>query len=139
MPAQIITWLHELKIRSVNSEYVFPARRASKRRAYISDDTLNHALAKLFGLKVDAKKNPLPNCLGEAGIEHFVVHDLRRTCRSLLAANGIPSHIAERCLNHKLRGVEGIYDRYDYMDERRKALTSIANQVAPLVESCKRP
>lgn len=135
LPEQVITWLRELKIRSVNSEYVFPARRASKRRAYISDDTLNHALAKLFGLKVDAKKNPLPNYLGEAGIEHFVVHDLRRTCRSLLAANGIPSHIAERCLNHRLRGVEGIYDRYDYMNERRTALTIIANQVAPLVES----
>jgi integrase len=135
LPDQVITWLHELKIRSVNSAYVFPARRASKRREYISDDTLNHALAKLFGLKVDAKKNPLPNYLGEAGVEHFVVHDLRRTCRSMLAANGIPSHIAERCLNHKLRGVEGIYDRYDYMDERRKALTIIANQVAPLVES----
>ena len=135
LPDQVITWLHELKIRSVNSAYVFPARRASKRREYISDDTLNHALEKLFGLKVDAKKNPLPNYLGEAGVEHFVVHDLRRTCRSLLAANGIPSHVAERCLNHKLCGVEGIYDRYDYMDERRKALAIIADQIAPLVEA----
>jgi len=133
LPDVVIAWFTELKVRSAGSSYVFPARRASKRRAYISDDTLNHALAKLFGLKVDAKKNPLPNYLGEAGIEHFVVHDLRRTCRSLLAANGIPSHIAERCLNHKLRGVEGIYDRYDYIDERRNALTVIANQVAPLV------
>lgn len=135
LPDQVITWLNELKVRAVDSQYVFPARRTSRRRAYISDDTLNHALAKLFGLKVDAKKNPLPNYLGEAGIEHFVVHDLRRTCRSLLAANGIPSHIAERCLNHKLRGVEGIYDRYDYMDERRKALAIIADQLTPLIEN----
>lgn len=133
LPDQVITWLHELKIRSVNSAYVFPARRASKRREYISDDTLNHALAKLFGLKVDAKKNPLPNYLGEAGIEHFVIHDLRRTCRSLLAASGVPSHIAERCLNHKLRGVEGIYDRYDYFEERREALKILADQISPCV------
>jgi len=47
-------------------------------------------------------------------IEHFTVHDLRRTRRSLLAAQGTPGHVAERCLNHKLKGVEGIYDRYDY-------------------------
>ncbi|HGN8863843.1 TPA: integrase, partial [Klebsiella michiganensis] len=30
-------------------------------------------------------------------------------------------HVAERCLNHKLKGVEGIYDRYDYFQEREVA------------------
>jgi hypothetical protein len=43
-----------------------------------------------------------------------------------LPENGIPSHIAERCLNHKVRGVEGIYDRYDYLEERREAIQAIA-------------
>ncbi|MFV1873818.1 MAG: tyrosine-type recombinase/integrase [Oleiphilus sp.] len=133
IPDQIIPWFKELAVRANGSEYIFPARRASKRRSYISHDTLNHALAKLFGMKVDSKKKPLPNLLGEAGIEHFVVHDLRRTCRSLLASNGVPPHIAERCLNHKLRGVEGIYDRYDYLEERREALSQVAEQIAPLV------
>ena len=133
LPEATIPWLQELLVRSNGSAYVFPSRRASKRRAYISDDTLNHALAKLFGEKVDAKKNRLPNYLGEAGIEHFVVHDLRRTCRSLLAANGVPAHVAERCLNHKIRGIEGIYDRYDYMEERKVALNLLANHIAPLV------
>jgi integrase len=137
LPEATIPWLQELQVRANGSPYVFPSRRASKRRAYISDDTLNHALAKLFGLKVDAKKNPLPNYLGEAGIEHFVVHDLRRTCRSLLAANGVPSHVAERCLNHKIRGVEGIYDRYDYFEERKFALSCIADQISPLCNPVK--
>lgn len=133
LPTLLLPWLEELAVRANGSEFLFPARRISKRRAYISDDTLNHALAKLFGKKVDSMKNPYPNLLGNAGIEHFVIHDLRRTFRSLLAKNGIPSHIAERCLNHKLRGVEGIYDRYDYLDERREALTLIARQITPLV------
>ncbi len=62
-------------------------------------------------------------------IEHFAVHDLRRTCRSLLASLRVPSHIAERCLNHKLKGVEGIYDRYDYLDERKEALEKVTNLV----------
>lgn len=131
LPDQLLPWLQELAVRANGSEYVFPARRASKRRAYISDDTLNHALAKLFGKKVDSKKKPLPDLLGQVGIDHFVIHDLRRTCRSLLAQNGIPSHIAERCLNHKLQGVEGIYDRYDYLEERRLALSQLANQILP--------
>lgn len=133
LPEDTLHWFSELSIRANGSEYIFPSRRASKRRGYISDDTLNHALAKLFGMKVDSKKKPYPNLLGASGIEHFVVHDLRRTCRSLLAYNGVPSHIAERCLNHKIKGVEGIYDRYDYFDERREALDQLAKAICPLV------
>ncbi|TOO23653.1 tyrosine-type recombinase/integrase, partial [Vibrio parahaemolyticus] len=122
IPKITLPLFKELHVRANGSDYLFPSRRASKRRQYISDDTLNHALAKLFGKKVDSKKQPLPNIMGEHGIEHFVVHDLTRTCRSLLAENGVPSHVAERCLNHKIKGVEGIYDRYDYLEERRGAL-----------------
>lgn len=129
LPEQLIPAFFELQIRANGSEYVFPSRRASKRRKYISDDTLNHALAKLFGQKVDSKKHPLPDILGEHDIEHFVVHDLRRTCRSLLAEIGVPSHVAERCLNHKLKGVEAIYDRYDYFNERKEALERLADRV----------
>jgi len=129
----VVTWLYELQVRSAGSTYVFPSRRASKRRSYISDDTLNHALAKMFGMKVDSKKQPYPNLLGNAGVEHFTVHDLRRTCRSLLAKAGVQAHIAERCLNHKLKGVEGVYDRYDYLLERREALIIISELIEPIV------
>jgi integrase len=67
-------------------------------------------------------------------MEHFTVHDLRRTCRSLLASLRVPRHIAERCLNHKLRGVEEIYDRYDYFDERKEALNALSDHVFELLE-----
>jgi hypothetical protein len=40
--------------------------------------------------------------------------------------------VAERCLNHKLKGVEGIYNAHDYCDERRAAL----NLWAEVVEAC---
>ncbi|MEH6561072.1 MAG: hypothetical protein V7713_06560 [Marinobacter sp.] len=66
-------------------------------------------------------------------IAEFTVHDLRRTCRSLLSAAGVPGHVAERCLNHKLKGVEGIYDRYDYFEERKEALTKVAELVAQFI------
>ncbi|MBE0459881.1 tyrosine-type recombinase/integrase [Pseudoalteromonas prydzensis] len=133
IPEELISYFHELKIRSCDSEYLFPARRASKRRGFISDDTLNHALAKLFGNQGYKKKEKFPNLLGEAGIQHFVIHDLRRTCRSLLSELAIPSHIAERCLNHKIRGVEGIYDRYDYFEERKSALTNLTEHILDLL------
>lgn len=129
----ILTFFNELKVRSCGSEYLFPSRRASKRRGYISDDTLNHALAKLFGNQGYKKKANYPDILGNAGIDHFVIHDLRRTCRSLLAELSVPSHIAERCLNHKLKGVEGIYDRYDYFDERKGALGLLVSSILNLI------
>ncbi|MDO6712860.1 tyrosine-type recombinase/integrase [Aliiglaciecola sp. 2_MG-2023] len=115
----VIKWLEELKIRSAGSEYVFPSRRRSKRE-YMSHDTLNAAIAKLF------KEEKLQ-------IPHFTVHDLRRTARTLLASLKVPPHISERCLNHKLRGVEGVYDHYDYFDERLSALTQLSDLVSPLV------
>jgi len=130
LPVQILPWLEELKVRSCGSHYVFPSRKASK-RPFISSDTLNHAVAKMFGKKVDGGKQSMPNVMDK--VDHFNPHDLRRTCRSLLAELGTAPHIAERCLNHKIRGVEGVYDRHAYFDERKAALTKLATHIAPMV------
>ena len=95
-------------------------------------DTLNRAITKLFGHEAGKKKQPT-NKMGD--MPHFTVHDLRRTCRSLLASNGVPSHIAERCLNHKLKGIEGVYNQYDYFEERREALALLAEEIESVVNS----
>jgi integrase len=62
--------------------------------------------------------------LGE--MKSFVIHDFRRTARTHLSSLGVTPYIAERCLNHKIDGVEGIYDRHDYFDERREAFAKWA-------------
>lgn len=132
LPIQAVEWLKELKVLSCGSSYVFPNRRASKRRGYISNDTLNHCLANLFG-KSSVPSRVKDNVMGKAGIKHFVVHDLRRTCRTLLAGLEVSSHVAERCLNHKLQGVQGVYDRHDYLKERTDALNKLAELVVPAI------
>lgn len=129
LPAQAINWLEELKVRSHGSEYVFPARRASS-RPHMGPDTLNRAISKLFGREAGRKKQP-PNIMGE--VQHFTVHDLRRTFRSLAAKLNVPGEVAERCLNHALKGVEGIYNRHDYYQERVEAHQKVADFVEPLV------
>lgn len=50
-------------------------------------------------------------------------HDLRRTCRTHLAALGCPSEIAEQILGHMLPGIQAVYDRHHYDAERRHWLT----------------
>jgi integrase len=112
---QVIMWLNEVKVFASGSEYLFPARRLVRKKEgkeprnrfdHISPDTLNVALKRL--------KPP--------EIPHFTVHDMRRTARTHLAGLGVDRFVAERALNHKVRGVEGTYDRHDYFDERRDAL-----------------
>lgn len=130
LPPSTVQWLKELETRACGSGYVFPNRRSSK-HPHMGKDTLNRAISKLFGKEPGRKQQP-ENKMGD--IAEFTVHDLRRTCRSLMASAGVPGHVAERCLNHKLKGVEGIYDRYDYFDERREALAKVEGLVISSVE-----
>ncbi|MBW9258589.1 MAG: site-specific integrase [Candidatus Thiodiazotropha sp. (ex. Lucinisca nassula)] len=120
IPEAAIQWLQELKIRAGDSDYVFPKRRASKRFPHMSPDTLNAAILKLFRQ-------------GKLEIEHHTIHDMRRTSRTLMSKAGVASHIAERCLNHKIPKVEGTYDRWEYFDERREAHEKIADLLSPIV------
>jgi integrase len=107
----VIAWLQEARVYASGKAFVFPARRLvrsrmgvarSNRFEHVSPDTLNLALKRLDVLD----------------IEHFTVHDMRRTARTHLARLGVDRFVAERSLNHKLGNVEGIYDRYDYFAER---------------------
>ena len=49
-------------------------------------------------------------------------HILRsRKARSLMARAGVPDNIAERVLGHVIAGVEGVYNRHAYSDEKAEA------------------
>ena len=57
-------------------------------------------------------------------------HDLRRTFTTWCAKEGVQLHILQKCINHipkGISGVEAIYNRYSYMDERRAAFAAWAN------------
>jgi hypothetical protein len=70
-------------------------------------------------------------------MEHFTVHDMRRTARTHLASLAVDRFVAERSLNHKLGNVEGIYDRHDYFAERHAALGSWAALLAQVERGTK--
>lgn len=62
----------------------------------------------------------------EVEIANWTLHDLRRTARSLMARAGVRPDIAERVLGHVITGVEGIYDRHRYDQEKAEALASLS-------------
>ena len=59
-----------------------------------------------------------------SGVTDFVVHDLRRTAGTNLVRLGIHPHVRERVLNHVIPGVEGVYDRHSWFNEKRDALNT---------------
>lgn len=113
----VVAWLRALQAVAGGSSWLFPARRRDPRakQEHIGVDTLNVARGRLT-LDMPA----------------FTLHDLRRTARTHLAELGVRSEVAERCLNHVLKGVEGTYNRHDYFHERRDALTKWAAIVVDL-------
>lgn len=126
----VVGWLKEARVLGCGSPFVFPARRLVRERLgvrrvnrfpHVGPDTLNVALRRLAGLE----------------IEHFTVHDMRRTARTNMARLGVDRFVAERALNHKLKGVEGIYDRHDYFFERLSALQAWADLLAALAGGAK--
>ncbi len=54
------------------------------------------------------------------------LHDLRRTAKSLMARAGVRPDISEQVLGHAQTGVEGIYDRHSYREEKAHALKALA-------------
>jgi len=58
-----------------------------------------------------------------AGIDDFTVHDLRRSATTYWGKLNIDPALKKRLLNHTRRGdVTAIYDRFEYLDQKREAL-----------------
>ena len=67
------------------------------------------------------------------GVRGWRLHDLRRTARSLMSRAGVQSEHAERVLGHVIAGVEGIYDRYEYLPEKSEAVRRLAALIETIV------
>ncbi|PFH10914.1 integrase [Collimonas sp. PA-H2] len=113
--APVKSWFQQLILLNADSEFILPTRAEARRARFGGDAPID------------------PNTIGSAikywieehkpEVRSFTPHDLRSTAKSQMRALGVPSDITEMCLNHKLRGVEGIYDVHTYFDERKDALT----------------
>ncbi|MBA3577316.1 MAG: tyrosine-type recombinase/integrase [Sphingomonas sp.] len=57
-----------------------------------------------------------------SGVTDWTIHDIRRTVRSKLAELGVPREVARKVLNHEDGKVDRIYNRHEYLLEKREAL-----------------
>jgi integrase len=112
LPKQSQGIVKELLMLAGHREWLLPSSRGLGRKA-LSETALNAALRTIDGLPED-----------------MIIHDLRRTVRTGLSdLGGIPDAVAELCLNHRPKGVAGVYDRAERLNERARALQRWADHI----------
>lgn len=105
---QAVEMLRRQFARHPDATVVFPMQSAL--HTPLAASTLNRALSRI----------PLK-------IEHFTVHDLRRTAATNLAELEYDEAWIEKALNHNKKGVAGIYNRAKYATQRRDMLQAWAD------------
>jgi integrase len=74
------------------------------------------------------------------GIRGWRLHDLRRTIVSGMARLGVPPHGADKILNHQagtISGVAAVYQRHDFLAERKEALDRWGAHVEQIIQTFK--
>ncbi|MDX7082544.1 tyrosine-type recombinase/integrase [Serratia marcescens] len=112
-----------LQVSACGSDYILPARYNPQKP--MSNSALNRVI------------NATNEKIREAGgdIEHFTVHDLRRTASTILHEEGFNTDWIEKCLAHEQRGVRAVYNKAEYAEQRRDMLQQWANMVDGWVEA----
>jgi integrase len=99
--------LEQLKELTGAGIYVLPAHADKKKNRSYSERVLSRAV----------RQNE-----DHFGVEHFTPHDLRRTAASFMTKIGVPRLHVEKVLNHSTGDIAEVYDRHDYLPEKRAAL-----------------
>ena len=92
-------------------------------------------LADLQGAAAERGDDPV-----ETVLDPWILHDLRRTATTGMAGLRIPPHVVDRILNHTsgtIRGVARVYNRFEYVDERRTALEAWGRAVSAMIDGSK--
>lgn len=104
LSAQAVEMIRELQTLTHSQRFLFPMRRGYEDRP-IAKSTLNQAVRAM-----------------KADVQHFVIHDFRRTASTHLHEMGMSSDAIEKALAHSIKGIKGVYNRAEYADERSKIL-----------------
>nr|WP_313658860.1 integrase arm-type DNA-binding domain-containing protein [Achromobacter ruhlandii] len=122
----VVGWFRQLQELAGTSDWVLPARQERRRRnqggdTHVGKTTLWAAIQRAFER-------------GDIDIRRFTPHDTRSTAKGHMRNLGVSNEVSELALNHKLKGMEGIYDVREDIPERREAL----ELWAAFLDSCAR-
>jgi integrase len=110
--------LHEI---TGESDYLFHAGRGAD--GPMRTDSLGYAIRRFCK---------------DGEFERFTARDLRRTAKTLMGKAGISKETRDRLQNHKLLDTSSKhYDRYDYLAEKRAAVTIWESMLTAMIEGKK--
>lgn len=112
---QALAMFEELHALASGSDYVFPSRHSLRKP--ISKSTLNVAVR---ALRIE--------------VRDFVIHDFRRTASTHLNEAGFNPDWIEKSLAHEGTGVRRIYNKAQWLDQRREMLQWWASFVDSQIE-----
>jgi integrase len=109
LSTQAIRYLRDIQPLTGHGEYVFGIRAGERP---LSESTINQAL-KTLGYGTDV----------------IQPHGFRHTAATMLAEMGWNTEAIDRQLAHKEQGVKGVYQKAQYLDERRKMMQAWADYI----------
>jgi integrase len=142
-----MTW-QELDL--ANGLWAIPGERAKNGRPHV----VHLSTRALELIKMQAKSRDLvfptlsgkpfmafskakPQLDQKCGVNNWVLHDLRRTVVSGMAALGVAPHVADKILNHQsgtISGIAAVYQRHEFLTERKAAIELWAIHISGLLQ-----
>ena len=120
------------RVDEINSRSV---RRSERPEYFLSPRKDASVLPTVLARKVNRRGDLLD-------IPHWTPHDLRRTAATNISGRVLTGDqkskrfIVARVLGHTDKEVTGIYDRYEYLEEKKTALQGWADLVTSWISSC---
>lgn len=115
----VVEWTRELIGMAGDSEWLCPARSSLSKTGHVGRSVLQISIRMAFARS-------------DFDVRRFTPHDTRSTAKGHLRNLGFSREISEIALNHKLPGIEGIYDVREEIPERRAAMEAWAR----FIEEC---
>jgi integrase len=135
-------------------EWTIPRERAKSKATMVvplTDDTITlleclprfrgpYVFSHTFGatpLTISSKSKKMLDRAMTVELGHavaFTLHDVRRSLRTGLSRLRVPTEVAEAVIGHRQRGLLQIYNQWDYLPERREALTLWAKHLKSIIE-----
>lgn len=109
----VVGWFRELFDLAGDSKWVLPARQERRTRVHGDVPVARNTLIGAFYRAYER---------GDIDVRRFTPHDTRSTAKGHMRNLGVSRDVSELALNHKLKGMEGIYDVREEIPERRRAL-----------------
>jgi integrase len=136
-PLARATVIDLLELLEPEQPFLFPTR--SRRGGAMQGNSLTQAMDYFSGRVAGELSDNLSRNAGEAmrtwKLDPPTPHDLRRTVETRLAELRVPKEIRDRVLNHIPSDVGSKhYNRHDYADEKRAALTRWSVAISSILE-----